>query len=120
MVLRLTGVASESLVMKVVLIPPSLRGALATKQSRPCFWLLDCFASLAMTKLIYRRLLHRSAEARFKEVEIAALIGLLDVAGEHPAVAALEPRLRLPPLRAAPFKLGLGHFEIDAARRDVE
>jgi hypothetical protein len=31
---------------------PSLRGALATKQSSLSSWLLDCFASLAMTGLM--------------------------------------------------------------------
>src|SRR5688500_3592847 len=41
-----------------------------------------------------RRLGDRRAEGRLEEVEVAALIGLQDVAAEHPAVAALVARRR--------------------------
>src|SRR5216684_5936397 len=35
---------------------------------------------------INRRLAHGPAKTRFEKIKIAALIGLLDVAGEHPAI----------------------------------
>src|ERR1043166_1024442 len=69
---------------------------------------------------INRRLLHRRAKTGFEEVEVAALVGLLDVPREHPAIAALEPGLRLLPCGPAFGKLRFGHIEIDAACRDVE
>src|ERR1700722_4786551 len=50
---------------------------------------------------INRRLLNRRAEAGFEEIKIAAFIGLLDVSGEHPAITAFEPGLRLFPFGAA-------------------
>src|SRR5437868_15017995 len=70
--------------------------------------------------LVNRRLLHRRAKARFEEVEVAALVGLLDVPREHPAIAALEPRLRLLPCSAAFCKLGVRNIEIDGAGGNVE
>jgi hypothetical protein len=39
----------ESYVVSAPFLATSLRGALATKQSRPFLLLLDCFASLAVT-----------------------------------------------------------------------
>src|SRR6202012_1550486 len=53
--------------------------------------------------LINRGLADRGAEIRFQEIEIAALIGLLDMAREHPAIAALVASLRLLPGRATLF-----------------
>src|SRR3954468_25101255 len=55
--------------------------------------------------LINRRLLDRGAKAGFEEVEVAAFIGLPDMPREHPAIAALEARLRLLPFGAAFCKL---------------
>ena len=45
---------------------------------------------------------YRRAKIRLQEVEIAPFVGLLDVFGEHPAVAALVVCLGLLP-RGAPF-----------------
>src|ERR1700719_4204860 len=76
--------------------------------------------ALERRRLKDRRLADRLAKGGFKKIEVAAFIGLLDVLGEHPAIAALEPRLRLLPLRAALVQLGLGHIEVDGARGDIE
>src|SRR5882672_1579412 len=73
-----------------------------------------------MTALINRRLVDRLAESRLQEIEIAAFIGLLDVAREHPAIAALEAAFGLLPFGAAFCEFRLGHIEIDGARGDVE
>src|SRR5271155_4125056 len=71
-------------------------------------------------RLENRRLADRLAKGGFKKIEVAAFIGLLDVLGEHPAIAALEPRLRLLPLRATLLQLRLGYIEVDGARGDIE
>src|SRR5258708_2792748 len=73
-----------------------------------------------MTALINRWFADRLAESGFQEIEIAAFIGLLDVAREHPAIAALEAAFGLLPFGAAFCEFGLGHIEIDGARGDVE
>src|SRR5450631_41046 len=78
------------------------------------------FARPGMTTLINRRLADRRTKAGFEEVKVAAFIGLLDVAGEHPAIAALESGFGLLPFGAAFCQLRLRHIEIDAARSDVE
>src|SRR5581483_11435115 len=70
--------------------------------------------------LVNRRLADRRAEIGLEEVEVAAVIGLLDVLGEHPAIAALEAALGLLPGGAALFQLGFGDIEIDGAGGDVE
>ena len=44
---------------------------------------------------------HRHAELGAQEVEVAALVGLLDVLGIHPAVAPLEPGRRRRPFHTA-------------------
>src|SRR5262249_3196758 len=46
---------------------------------------------------VNRRLFDRLAKARLQKIEIAAFIGLFDVPGEHPAIAALEAALGLLP-----------------------
>src|ERR1041385_7193240 len=70
--------------------------------------------------LINRGLLDRRAKAGFEEVEVAALVGLLDMPREHPAIAAFEPRLRLLPFGAAFCKLGFRDIEMDGAGCNVE
>src|SRR5260370_24576805 len=50
--------------------------------------------------LINRRLPDRRTKAGFEEIEIAALVGLFDMFGEHPAIAALQAALPLLPLGA--------------------
>src|SRR5579863_5207808 len=67
-----------------------------------------------------RWLADRRAERGFEEIEVAAFIGLLDVPGEHPAIAARVARGGLLPYGTTLFQFGLPHVEIDAARRDVE
>src|SRR3954467_3592774 len=69
---------------------------------------------------INRRLAHRRSKAGFEEIEIAALVGLLDMLGEHPAIAALETPFRLLPFGAALCQLGFRHVEIDGAGADVQ
>jgi hypothetical protein len=44
---------------------------------------------------------HGRAEIRAQEIEVAAFTRLLDVLGEHPAIAALEPCLGRSPGSAA-------------------
>jgi hypothetical protein len=63
-----------------------------------------------MTGLINHGLADRRAKIRLEKIEIAALIGLLDVLCEHPAIAALETALGLLPLGTAFFQFGLGHI----------
>src|SRR5215471_3167237 len=70
--------------------------------------------------LVDGRLADGCAEGGFEKVEVAAFIGLLDVAREHPAIAAREATLRLLPFGAAFGKLGLGDIEVDGARGDIE
>src|ERR1700693_4278596 len=70
--------------------------------------------------LINRRLADRRAEGGFEEIEIAAFVGLLDVPGKHPAIAALEAPLRLLPFGAALFQFRLADVEIDGADGDIE
>src|ERR1700681_3490983 len=120
MVLSLSRVASLSLVMCSYPSCPSFRGARsANPESR------DSGSGPAdhpgMTGVsINRRLADRRAKTRFEEVKIAALIGLFDVAGEHPAIAALEAGFGGLPFGAAFGQLRLRNIEIDAARGDVE
>src|SRR5712672_2508888 len=71
-------------------------------------------------KSINRRLADRRAEPRFEEIEIAAFIGLLDVARKHPAIAALEAPLGRLPFGAAFCQFRFAHIEIDGARGDIE
>ena len=74
--------------------------------------------AVRMTTLINRRLIDRRAETGFEKIEIAAVIGLLDVFRKHPAIAALEAgRGRLP--RGAALgelfrRRGLRAFEAEA------
>src|SRR5262249_25856855 len=56
----------------------------------------------------------------FEEIEIAALIGLRDVALIERAVTALVARLGFLPGRAAACKLRGGHLKPELACRDVE
>src|SRR5690348_6711041 len=72
-----------------------------------------------MTKSINRGLVDRLAETGLEEVEVAAFIGLPDVLGEHPAIAALEPARGLLPCGAAFCELGFAHIEIDGARGNI-
>src|SRR5207244_2102562 len=72
------------------------------------------------SRSIDRGFFNRGAETGFQEVEIAALVGLLNVAREHPAIAPLEAGFRRLPFGPALCQLRFGHIETDAARRDVE
>src|SRR5258706_14164259 len=56
----------------------------------------------------------------FQEIEIAALIGLADVAREDGAVAARELRLGLAPRALAPGELRGVDLEIELALLDIE
>src|SRR3954471_23880020 len=101
---------------------PRLNNAVATVAVETDLSLLRV-ASLSFVmsfSLVNRRLADRRAEIGLEEVEVAAVIGLLDVLGEHPAVAAFEAALGLLPGGAALFQLGLRHIEIDGARSDIE
>src|SRR5437763_10452913 len=69
---------------------------------------------------VNRRLADRRAEIGLQEVEVAAVIGLLDVLGEHPAIAALEAALGRLPVGAALFELGFRDLEIDGAGGNIE
>src|SRR5262249_11306530 len=69
---------------------------------------------------INRGFIDRLAETGLEEIEVASLIGLLDVLGEHPAIAALEAALGLLPGGAAFCQFRLIHIEIDGARGDIE
>ena len=62
----------------------------------------------------------RIAEAGLEEVEVAALVGLQDVLGEHPAIAAAEPGLRLYPGRPARRQFIIAHQHVEPAVRHVE
>src|SRR4051812_39309621 len=59
---------------------------------------------------------HGRAEAGLEEVEVAARIGLADVAGEHPAVAALVAWFRGDAGGAPAGQLVIVHQHVDAAR----
>src|SRR5687767_8453953 len=61
------------------------------------------------------RLFNRLAEPGLEEVEVAALVGLLDVAREHPAVAALVAGLLWRQGGAASGQLRLRHLHADRA-----
>src|SRR6478752_2800399 len=71
-------------------------------------------------RLVDRRLLHRLPEPGLQEIEVAAFIGLLDVPGEHPAIATLVTRLRRLPCGATLCELGLRYIEIDGAGIDIQ
>src|SRR5690242_20296262 len=73
-----------------------------------------------MTALIDRRLPYGRTESSLQKIEIAAFIGLLDVFGEHPAIAALEAPLGRLPFGAAFGQLRLRYIEVDGAGVDVE
>src|SRR5882724_7651237 len=126
MVLSLSRVVSLSLVMVCSLSPFVIPGwpEGPGPESITTFGSMDSGLAAArrpgMTRLINRRLADRGAESRFEEVEIAAVVGLLDVAREHPAIAALEAPFGLLPFGAASGKLGFAHIEIDGARGDIE
>src|SRR5262252_4665119 len=66
------------------------------------------------------RLAHRRTEARLEKVEVAAFVGLQDVAAEHPAVATLEARRRRLPRGLAARQLVVAHLEVDAPRWHVD
>src|SRR5438270_13869382 len=70
--------------------------------------------------LVDRRLADRLPKSGLQKIEVAAFIGLLDVAGEHPAVAALITRLRRLPCGAAICQFGLRNIEVGGAGVDVE
>src|SRR4051794_41052676 len=55
------------------------------------------------------------AEGRLEEIEVAALVGLLDVAAEHPAVAALVAGRWGRPGGAARGHLGVADLQVDGA-----
>src|SRR5712692_5998027 len=55
-----------------------------------------------------------------EEIEIAALVGLADMGGEHRAVAARVARRRRPPCGAAAVELVVADMQVDAARRDID
>src|SRR5688500_4935564 len=67
-----------------------------------------------------RRLADRLAEARLQEIEIAALVGLLDVTREHEPVTALIARLRRLPCRAPLGELAFRYVKADAPPSHVE
>src|SRR5919202_1851408 len=71
--------------------------------------------AMASASSVDRRLGHRRAEVGAQEVEVAALVRLLDVPREHPAVAALVARRRRGPGGAAAPQLRLGHLHADGA-----
>src|SRR5436190_11635589 len=108
----------------------ALSTSLRAKRSNPFFlytvrWIASLRSQCRMTvgapeRLVNRRLLHRLAKSGLQKIEVAAFIGLLDVAGEHPAVAALIAWLRRLPCGAALCELRLRHIEIDRAGADIE
>src|SRR3954462_3581958 len=101
---------------------PRLNNAVATVAVETDLSLLRV-ASLSLVisySLVNRGLADRRAEIGLEEVEVAAVIGLLDVLGEHPAIAALEAALGLLPGGAALVELGLRHIKIDGAGSDIE
>ncbi len=63
---------------------------------------------------------HRGAEARFEKIEVAAFVGLQDMAREHPAVAAFVPRRRRRPGGFAAREFFIAHVEVDRARRHID
>src|SRR5258708_13160791 len=69
------------------------------------------------TPSINRRLADRRAKAGFEKIEITAFISLLDVASEHPAIAALETTRGLLPFGTAFCQFGFAHLQIDPAGR---
>src|SRR5580698_9798501 len=90
---------------------PRLYSAVATVAVEMVFSLLRVaslsFVILFLPELVDRRLSDRRAEIGLEEIEVAAFIGLADMAGEHPAIAALEAGLWLLPRRAALCHFGL-------------
>src|SRR3954449_11756763 len=101
---------------------PRLNSAVATVAVETDLSLLRVASvSLVMSRsLVNRGLADRRAEIGLEEIEIAAVIGLLDVLGEHPAITALEAALGLLPGGAALFQFGVAHIEIDGAGGNVE
>src|SRR6476620_9722782 len=68
--------------------------------------------------LVNLRLGHRSLA--LEEIEVAALVGLADVLGEHRAVAARIFWRRLLPVGLATGHLGIADVKVDAALVDVD
>src|SRR5260221_7751979 len=66
------------------------------------------------------RLARWRAKRRFEEIEVAALVGLLDVTREHPAIAALEAWRRRLAGGTPPRELVIRHVQPNAARRHVD
>src|SRR3954463_16229881 len=101
---------------------PRLNNAVATVAVETDLSLLRVASvSLVMSRsLVNRGLAARRAEIGLQEVEVAAVIGLLDVLGEHPAIAALEAALGRLPVGAALFELGFRDLEIYGAGGNVE
>src|SRR5256885_7419794 len=93
----------------------ALSTSLRAKRSNPFFlytvrWIASLRSQCRMTvgapeRLVNRRLLHRLAKSGLQKIEVAAFIGLLDVAGGKPTPAPPPNRPPRPPFRAAPFGL---------------
>src|SRR6195952_2987010 len=62
----------------------------------------------------------RRAEFGAQEIEVAAFVGLLDVLGEHPAIAAFETCRGRCPFRAPAGQFRVGYLHADAAGVDVD
>src|SRR5690606_14267519 len=60
------------------------------------------------------------AEVSLQKIEVTSLVCLTDVTRKHPAVAALEPRLRRTQRRPAARKFIVGNVKTYAARRDID
>src|SRR5437588_298329 len=100
---------------------PRLNSAVATVAVLMVFSLSRVSVFKAMTiSLIDRRFGHGRAEARFQEIEVATFVGLLDVLGEHPAVAAFIARLGFLPGGAALGQLLVRDVHVDGALIDIE
>src|SRR5688572_30415975 len=56
----------------------------------------------------------------FEEIEVAALVGLLDVAREDRAVTPLELSRRLLPRRLSLAQFFFGNFQVELALLDIE
>src|ERR1700738_339711 len=128
MVFSLLRVASLSLVMCLYPSCPSFRGARSANLrcatahrgiSRFRVWSFGPSRNDGVAS-INRRLIDRRAKAGFEKIEIAALVGLPDVPGEHPAIAALEAGLRLLPFGAAFCQFRFRDIEIDGAGSDIQ
>src|SRR4051812_28541688 len=63
---------------------------------------------------------HGRSERRLQEIEITSLVGLADVLGEHPTVAALEAWRGRSPGGAALHQLFFRDFHADRAPRHID